>query len=39
VNAFEDMRPSIEEEAADDLVQQLHGEWAAADQTAFEARL
>jgi transmembrane sensor len=30
---------STEEEASDTFVQRMHGEWTAADQAAFEARL
>jgi transmembrane sensor len=39
VNAAEDNRPTIEEEASDTFVQRLHGKWSAADQAALEARL
>src|ERR1700722_7778328 len=39
MNTRTDHRPTIEEEASDPFVQQLHGEWADQDQAAFEARL
>jgi transmembrane sensor len=39
VSAVEDSRPTIEEEASDALVQKLHGEWSAADQSALERRI
>jgi transmembrane sensor len=39
VNAAEDTRQTIEEEASDAFVQRLHGQWTPADQSALEARL
>jgi transmembrane sensor len=39
MNTRKDSRPTIEEEASETFVQQLHGNWAAQDQAAFEARL
>jgi len=39
VNASEDTRPTIEEEASDAFVQRLHGEWKAGDQAAFDKRM
>jgi transmembrane sensor len=39
MNTRADNRPTIEEEASETFVQQLHGEWADQDQAAFEARL
>jgi transmembrane sensor len=39
VSAIEDNRPTIDEEASADLVQRLHDEWTAADQSAFDRRI
>jgi transmembrane sensor len=39
MNTRKDNRLTVEEEASEDFVQRLYGEWAAHDQAAFEARL
>jgi len=39
MNSRKENHPTVEEEASETFVQRLHGEWAAQDQAAFEARL